>query len=126
MSGWLKDRHTYRRYSPLCEMTKARSTISAITSAGSSLFPTRRSIDGGCITFSKPVERKACHMRLANPRRVELWAKRYNEQRPKRLNSIHGPTERFQACWVRPMHILENNQHRVLTCQSRKLCGQGF
>ena len=48
------------------------------------------------------------------------------EQRRKSFDSIHGPTERFQARGIGPMRVLEDHQHRLLACQSGKLCGQGF
>ena len=39
-----------------------RSTISAVTSAGSPLLPTRCAIDGRRFTLSKSVERQAHHL----------------------------------------------------------------
>ena len=43
-------------------MPSVRSTISAITSEGSSLLPTKARDDGGCFTPPEPVERHACHV----------------------------------------------------------------
>ena len=65
-------------------------------------------------------------MRPSNPRRVELGAESYDEQHRKGFNSVHRPTERFQARGVDPMRILEDHQHRLLSSQSRELCRQGF
>ncbi len=62
-------------------MPSVRSTISASTSAGSALFPTRRAMMAAASRSAKPVERQARHMRLSDPRRVELGAERYDEQR---------------------------------------------
>ena len=107
-------------------MPSVRSTISAITSAGSSLFPTRRAMMAAAFTLAKSVERQARHVRPSSPRRVELGAESYNEQHRKGFNSVNRPTERFQARGVGPMRILEDHQHRISACQPRKLCGQGF
>ena len=64
-------------------------------------------------TLSKPVERQARHMRLSDPRRVELGAESYDEQRRKAFNSVHRPTEHFQTRRIDPMRIFEDHQHRI-------------
>jgi hypothetical protein len=46
---------------------------------------------------------------------------RYNQQRRKRLQTVHGPTNYFKAGWVEPVHVLENHQDRVGTRQSLQL-----
>ena len=56
-------------------------------------------------------------MRPSSPRRVELGAESYDEQRRKGFNSVHVLTEHFQACGVGPMRILEDHQHRILARQ---------
>ena len=63
-------------------------------------------------------------MRLSRPRRIELGTESYDQERRKGLNSIHGPTERFQARGVGPMCVLKDHQHWLLTCQTGKLCRQ--
>ena len=65
-------------------------------------------------------------MRLSHPRRVELGAESYDEQRRKSFNSVHRPTEHFQTRRVDPMRIFDDHQHRLLSCQSRELCRQRF
>src|SRR5262249_9502081 len=39
-------------------------------------------------------------------------------------NSVYDSTERFQARWVGPMHILEDHQHRLLPRQRLYLSGE--
>ena len=107
-------------------MPSVRSTISAITSAGSSLLPTRRSMIVAASRSPSRLSVKLVTCDCPTHGALNSGRKRYNEQRRKGLNSIHGPTERFQARWVGPMRILADHQHRVLTCQSHKLCGQGL
>ena len=65
-------------------------------------------------------------MRLSHPRRVELGAESYDEQHRKGFNSVHRPTEHFQARGVDPMRIFDDHQHRLLSSQSRELCRQRF
>ena len=64
-------------------MPSVRSTISAITSAGSSLLPTRRSMMVAASRSPSSIERQARYMRLAYPRRIELGTESYDEQRRK-------------------------------------------
>ena len=75
------------------------------------LVPDETPDDGGRVTFPKPVERQGRHMRLSSPQRVKLRAKGYDQQRRKGLNSIHGPTECFQARGIAPMRVLEIIDH---------------
>jgi hypothetical protein len=82
--------------------------------------------DGRRFTLPKPVDRQARHVRLSNPRRVELRAESYDEQRRKSFNAIHRSVERLKTRRIDPMHILEDHQHRAMACQSGKLCRQGF
>ena len=102
-------------------MPSVRSTISADHIRRQLLVPDKARDDGGRFTLPKPVERQARHMRLSHPRRVELGAESYDEQRRKSFNPVHRPAERFEARRIDPMRILEDHQHRLLACQSRKL-----
>ena len=131
-SGFPRHALAFRLQHRLCHfLDEQRNAVSALHDfrhhvSRKFLVPDKAFDDGGRVTFPKPVERQGRHMRLANPRRIELGAKSYDEQRRKGLNSIHGPTERFQARGVGPMRVLEDHQHWLLACQSDKLCGQGF
>ena len=82
--------------------------------------------DRGRLTLPKSVERQACHMRLSHPRCVELGAESYDQQHVKGCDPVHRPAEHFQARRIDPMRILEDHQHRIVACQSRKLRHQRF
>jgi hypothetical protein len=77
--------------------------------------------DGGRLALPKPVERQTRHMRVSHPRRVELRAETNDEQHWKSFNSLYGPAKRLEARRIDPMHILEDYQHWIQACQSRKL-----
>ena len=81
---------------------------------------------GGCFALPKPVQRQARHMRLAQPRRVELGAERHDQQNRKSSDPVHRPTEHFQARRIDPMRVLQDHQHRLLASQSRELPRQRF
>jgi hypothetical protein len=63
-------------------------------------------------------------MRLSSPRRIELGAKRYDEQHWKSFNLVYSPAEHFEACRIDPMRIFDDHQRRSLMRQSRKLFRQ--
>ena len=73
-----------------------------------------------------PVEGQGGHVMPSNPRRIELGTVRHNQQHRKGSNPINGSTERFQACRVDPMRVLEDHQHRILTRQCLHLRGERF
>ena len=107
-------------------MPSVRSTISAITSAGSSLFPTRRAMMAAASRSPSRLSVRLVTCDRPTHGGVELGAESYDEQHRKGFNSVHRPTERFQARGVGPMRILEDHQHRLLACQPRNLCGQAL
>jgi hypothetical protein len=73
-------------------------------------FALRQSIDGEC-----------SHVRPSDPRRVEFRPERHDQQHRKGRDPVHCPTQRFQACGVGPMRILEDHQHRTGACQGLDL-----
>ena len=85
------------------------------------LVPDQTRDDCGRFTLPKPVERKARHIRLSHPRRVELGAERHDQQRRKCFNPVDDPAEHFQARGVDPVHVLEDHQHRFPACQPCEL-----
>ena len=55
-------------------------------------------------------------MRLSHPRRVELGAESYDEQRRESFDSVHGPAKHLETRRIDPVHIFEDHQYRLLDC----------
>jgi hypothetical protein len=53
----------------------------------------------------------------SDPERIELWPKRHDQEHVKGCDSVHDPTEHFQAGGITPMCILKDHQHRTLVRQ---------
>ena len=53
-------------------------------------------------------------MRPPDPGRLEFRPERHDQQHAECLESVDGPTERFQARGVGPMRILEDHQHGIV------------
>jgi len=69
------------------------------------------------VALRQPIDGQRRHIRPSNPGRVEFRPERYDQQRTEVSNPVHNPAERFQAGGVGPMRILEDHQHRALSCQ---------
>ena len=67
----------------------------------------------GDFALAEPIESESSDVGSSNPRRLELRSVGDNQQHPKCSQPVHCATERFQARWVDPMHVLENHQHRI-------------
>jgi hypothetical protein len=70
---------------------------------------------------SRSANRLMVNAATCDPRRLEFWSERYDQQRSKCPNPVHAPTEDFQACRVGPMRILEDHQDGILLCQGLDL-----
>ena len=103
-------------------MPSVRSTISAITSAGSSLLPTRCAMMTRASRSPSRLSIRLVYMRLAHPRCVELRAERHDEKHGKGFNLVHGSAKRLQARWINPMRVLEDHQYRFGTRQRFSIC----
>ena len=93
---------------------------------GQLLVPNQPPDNCGGFPLPKPVQRQARHMRLPQPRRVELGAERHDKQNRKGSDPVHRPTEHFQASRIDPMRVLQDHQNRLLPSQSRELPRQRF
>jgi calcineurin-like phosphoesterase family protein len=72
---------------------------------------------GADFSLRQSIEREGGHVRSSDPGRLELRPERHDQQRAEARDPIHEPTENFQARRVGPMRILQDHQHRILTCQ---------
>ncbi len=72
---------------------------------------------GENFALSKPIDSESGYMRPSDPRRLELWPERYEQQYTKATNPVHDAAKQFQGRGVGPMRILEDHQHRTLACQ---------
>jgi hypothetical protein len=74
-----------------------------------------------------PVQAIECHhgdLRLADPGRLELGAKRHDQQHRKAADMLDGDVEHITRGRVDPMHVLENDDHRLVMRQAFELPDQ--
>ena len=74
-----------------------------------------------------PVEATECqhrHLRLADPRRLELRAKGYHQQYPQGAQPLNGEVEQLVRSRIDPMRVPENHQHRLPSGQTFELPDQ--
>jgi hypothetical protein len=57
----------------------------------------------------QPVDGERSYVRPSNPRWLKFRSVGNDQQHPQCSDFVHGSTERFQARWVDPMHVLKNH-----------------
>ena len=78
------------------------------------------------VVLRQPIDGESRHVMPSDPRRLELWTERHDQQHREGANPIDDATERFQARGVSPMRVLEDHQRRFLTRQCLQPRGESF
>ena len=78
----------------------------------------------GPVVPVEAVERQHRHLRLAGPGRLELGAKRHDQQHPQTADPLDGDVEQFVRGRVDPMRVLEDHHHRLTLRQTFELPDQ--
>ena len=78
----------------------------------------------GAVTPVQTVESQHVDLRLAGPRRLELWAERHDQQHRQAADTLDGEIEQLQRGGVKPMRILPYRNHRLFVRQTLELTDQ--
>ena len=96
-------------------MPSVRSTISAITSAGRSLFPTMRAMMAAASRSPSRLSAKVVTCDRPAQGALNSGRKVTMSSTGRVFNPVHRPAEHFQARRIDPMRILDDHQHRSLS-----------
>ena len=78
----------------------------------------------GAVTPVQTVESQHADLRLAGPRRLELWAERHDQQHRQAADMLDGEVEQLPRGGVEPMRILPYRDHRLFVRQTLELADQ--
>ena len=78
----------------------------------------------GAVTPVQTVESQHADLRLAGPRRLELWAERHDQQHRQAADMLDGEVEQLPRGGVEPMRILQYRDHRLFVRQTLELADQ--
>src|SRR4029077_4306880 len=74
----------------------------------------------------QPIEGENGDVWPSDPRRLEFWPVRNDQQHAKRSCPVYRATERLHACGIGPMRIFQNHQYGFLPRQRLHLGGERF
>ena len=69
---------------------------------------------------AEAVERHGGHVRMADPRRLEIGAVRDDQQHRQRMQALDGEREQLERSRVAPLRVLEHHQQRAAAGEDRE------